>query len=318
MSLLERIRSGTDSGPLNLLLWAVVATFVFWGAGMSGGGRTQTIATVNGERIDGIEFSRAYDVAERRMASARTEPLTEDDRAGLRERVIQDLIRQRALVQEAEEVGLEVSDAEVAEALLDIEFLVNDEGRFDQRAYQQFLRRQGKTRGDFEADLRDQLLVEKLQELMILGATVSEPIVKRSWVVDNTMLDLEYVRVRPSAFRSELTPDDATLDAWVAEHGPDIQARYERDLDRLYDRPETLDVTMIRLTAGQTDKGLADLKADAESLKAEIEAGADMGQLAIDRSDDPSAAQGGAMTGLEASSLDAAVAAALQIWRWVT
>ncbi len=312
MSILERIRSGTDAGPLNLLLWLVVATFVFWGAGMTSGTQTATVATVNGERINAIEFARAFDLSERQMAANRTEPMTQDEREALRERVLQDMIRQRALVQEAQAVGLEVSDAEVAEALLDVPFLLNDEGRFDRRAYEQFLRRQGKTRGDFEAELREQLLVSKLQELMILGASVADPIVRRRWIEDNTKLDLAYVRIRPGAFRQAITPDEATLDTWTAAHEAEIQDRYEADRARLYDQPATVSFTQIRLTAGGQDKGLAELKAEAEALAEQIAGGADMGALAQEHSDDPTAEVGGSRSDVRVDAMDAKLAAALE------
>lgn len=312
MSILERIRSGSDSTGMQIVLGLVLVSFVGWGFGVQGD-RTATVATVNGERINGIEFARAYDLAERRMQEGRTEPMSQDEREALREQVLQQLVRQKALVQEARAVGLEVSDAEVADALLDISFLVNDEGVFDRRAYEQFLRRQGKTRGDFEGELRDQLLVGKLQELAILGASVSKPLIEREWIADNTKIDLSYVRIRPTAFHTSIEPSDADLDAWIAEHEAEIQARYDRDLPRLYDQAERVGVTMIRLTGGEQDMPLADLKAEAEQLKADIEAGADMGQLALERSDDPSAANEGKLADyLDVASLDVRVATALQ------
>jgi len=116
MSILERIRSGSDSTGMQIVLGLVLVSFVGWGFGVQGD-RTATVATVNGDRINGIEFARAYDLAERQMQQGRTEPMTQDEREALREQVLQQLVRQRALVQEASAVGLEVSDAEVADAM---------------------------------------------------------------------------------------------------------------------------------------------------------------------------------------------------------
>lgn len=312
MSILDRIRSGTESGPMNWLLWIVVATFVFWGAGMSGGDRAAVVATVNGERINGIDFARAFEMMERQTAAERSEAMTQDEREALRTRVLQDLVRQQALVQEARAMGLAVSDAEVADALLEFSFLINDDGVFDKRAYQQFLRRQGKTRADFEAELRDQLLVQKLQELMILGATVAEPTIERAWFAENTRLNLAYVRIRPSSFQQSLTLEADELARFREDNASLIEERYQRDLSRRYDRPETIDYTVIRLSAGTEDKGLADLKAEIEAMAEDIRGGADMTMLAIDRSSDPSASDGGLVEGVKVSALDPRDAAALQ------
>lgn len=310
MSLLERIRAGSDSPWMQGLLFVVALSFVGWGVGTQGT-RTVEVATVNGEAIQGIAFSRAVDIAERQASQGRTEPLTQDDREALRERVLRDLVKQRALVQEAQRVGLVVSDAEIAESLLDLDFLVDGDGRFDKRAYQNFLRRQGYTRGEFERILREQLLIEKLQELAILGASVSAAGVKQSWLEDSTRIDLSYVRLRASMFQDDVTPDDPTLDAWIADHGTDIQARYDRDFARLYDSPERVTVRLLRLTAADGDASLAELKAQAEALIARAEGGEAFEALVTEASDDPSAPRGGLLEDLDVPQLDANVAAAL-------
>ncbi|MCB9665645.1 MAG: SurA N-terminal domain-containing protein [Alphaproteobacteria bacterium] len=308
MSLLDRMRSGSDSTAMQLVFFAVAASFVFLGLGVTGN-TTTTVASVNGEPISAITLGRAVESAERQ--ASRDRAMSEDERRDLRERVLQDLIRERALVQEAVALGLQVSNKEIAEELLQIPFLTDEEGTFDKRAYQNFLRRMGLTRADFEEQIREQLLVRKLSDLMKLGASVSSTAAERDWLEQNTQLDVSFVRIRPSAIASHLEPDDAAIDTYLSEHPDAITARYERDLAAKYDQPEKVDVRLVRLAVRDDGLTLAELKTRLDKVRAEAEGGADLAALARRWSEDPSAQRGGLLEEVVVRDLDDRAAAAL-------
>lgn len=311
MSILERIRSGTDSGVMWFILAAIVVSFVAVGSGIGGGAPAQEVATVNGEVITGVEFNRAYRLAEAQSSQRSRGGLTDEDRAALREQVVQSLVRRKALLQEARRLGLEVSAAEIAEALFGYDFLLDEQGAFDRQAFENFLRRQGLTRANFEEQIREDLLVTKLQRLMILGASVSDVAVEQRWKDDNTKLDVQVVKLPPGALDAALVPTDAELGTWAEGRQADVQARYDADLKRLYDLPEKLDVSVIRLDLRDDGLDEAALRGRLEGLRAEAEGGADVAALAARWSDDPSAADGGRVAGLAVRDLDADVGAAL-------
>ncbi len=312
MSVMERMRTGTDSPFMMVVFGAVVISFVVLGVGSGSSTTAASVATVNGEAITGVEYNQAYRNAEAQASARSKNGLTDDARAALRTQVIDELVQRKAVLQEAQRLGLEVSAAEIAEELFKFPNLVDDKGVFDRRAFENFLRRQGLTRGDFEEQLREALLGQKLERLMILGASVSDAAVQRSWIESSTKLDLAVVRVRPSAFGIALNPTEAELDAWIGEHADTVQARYDLDLPTRYDRPETLDVRVIRLAVRDDALGLADLKVRLEATRAELEGGADFAAVAARLSEDPSAAQGGLVSALPVTDLDADVAADVQ------
>lgn len=312
MSVLEKLRTGSDSTLMQVVFAAVVISFIGWGAGSSSSSQTDTVASVNGEAITGIDFARAYRAEEQRASQRSPGGLTDDQRAELREKVTESLIRQRALVQEAKRLGLEVSPAEVAESLLDFTFLQDDAKKFDKAAYDEYLRRVGQTRANFEEALTEDLLIQKLQSLMMLGASVSEPAIVRDWVEQQTKVDLSFVRVRPSAFADQITADDATLTKYADEHKDTVQARYDQDFSRLYDKPELVSVRVIRLGLSEDGLGVAELKTRLESVKAEADAGADFAELAKKWSEDPTAVEGGLQSDLAVPQLAASVGDALR------
>lgn len=311
MSILERIRSGTDSGVMWFILAAIVVSFVAVGSGIGGGAPAQEVATVNGEVVTGVEFNRAYRLAEAQASQRSRGGLTDEDRATLREQVVQDLIRRKALLQEARRLGLEVSAAEIAEALFQYDFLLDEQGAFDRQAFENFLRRQGLTRANFEEQIREDLLVTKLQRLMILGASVSDNAVEQRWKDDNTKLDLQVAKLPPGALDAALNPTDAELGTWAETRQADLQARYDADFKRLHDQPEKVDVRVVRLDLRDDGLDEAALRGRLDAVRAEAEGGGDVAALAARWSEDPSAADGGLVAGLAVRDLDADVAAAL-------
>lgn len=279
MSILERMRSSADSSFTQVIVILAIVSFIGWGVGMQGD-KAQVVATVNGEDINHVEFSRAYRNAEQRMEQGRKEPMSQDDRDALRERVVQDLIRRRALLQEASHMGLEVSDNEVAKYVLESGVGKDADGKFDPEVYKNFLRRIGTTRGDFEEQIRDELLMRKLESLMQLGASVSAPMVDANYVEENTQFDLEYYRIKDRQFRIDVEPTPEQIATWIEEHPDDLQRRYDADFERKYDKPERYTATVIELDMKYADEGEALLAEKLEALRARIEAGEDMGELA--------------------------------------
>lgn len=310
MSLMESMRSGTDSTFAQVVLILVIFTFIFWGV-RNDGDTQQSVATVNGEVISSTEFSEVLRLRERELEAKTNGPVPEDARARLREEVRQDLIRQHVVLQEARRLGLEVSDAEVANALLDVKGFQDKDGNFDMTSYETFLRGRGKTRGNFEEELREQLLHSKLATLLSVGVSVPESVIKSRFLEQNTRVNLEYVRVRPTAFASTFAPTAEETDAWVKENGSLIEARYQQDFEAVYNQKEKVKVSLIRLAIKDDGLAAADLKPRLDKVKAELAGGADFATLAQTWSEDPSAAKGGDAGEIPVAQLDPAVASAL-------
>jgi peptidyl-prolyl cis-trans isomerase D len=311
MSVLESMRSGRDSTFMQVIFFMVLVSFVGLGMGVYGD-RTETVATVNGEAISAYEHARLIANEERRYEQTRDEAMTEDERQALRERVLQDLIRNEALLQEAKALGIEVSDAEIAEVLLTYDFLKDAEGRFDMRAYEQFLQRQRSTRGKFEQEIRESLMLQKLEGLMRLGASVSEPLVRQTYIEENTKLDIEFVRVRSTSFLAQVNPQPAEVDAWIAENQEALRAEYDRGFAAKYDLPEIVDLSVIRLAVQSDGLAAADLKPKIDAIVAELDGGADFAALARKWSEDVSAADGGSLGEQRVTQLEPDVATAIK------
>jgi peptidyl-prolyl cis-trans isomerase D len=295
---------------MQVMLALVLISFVGWG--VKNGNETQdTVATVDGARISALELRQQLMSLEQMEERRSGKQLTDADRARIRETAMQNLIQRTALLAEARRLGLEVSDVEIADALLDDPSLQKD-GKFSADVYADSLRARGTTRGAYEEKIREELLLRKLAGLMALGASVSDPVVQQTFVEENTKVDLEMIRVSPAAFQTAIEPSAADLDAWIGTHADAIQARYEKDFARLYDLKEKVALSVIKLAVREDGLGLADLKPRLDKLKAELDGGADFATLARTWSEDPSAAKGGSLGEVGVAQLDASAQTVVQ------
>ncbi|MEZ4236094.1 MAG: SurA N-terminal domain-containing protein [Myxococcota bacterium] len=291
MSLLERMRSGSDSTFMQVIMAMIIVAFVGVYA-QTQGDRSGVVATVNGVKIMDTELSRAYRNALYSAEQRSNRTLSDVEQKQLSEQVRQDLIEQEVLLQEAHRLGLEVSYGDVARELMNLPFR-DKQGDFDEKAYQSYLKRQQLTRSDYETKLHDALLRSKLQELVYIGASMSEPAMREAYVESETRVDLKVVRIRPTSFEPEVQITPEERQAWLAENESLVQETYEQDKDRLYDHPEQVRLRMIRLVVRSDKPGLPELRAELEQVRQQIDAGADMAELAKRWSEDPSAIDGG-------------------------
>ncbi|MBW1880400.1 MAG: SurA N-terminal domain-containing protein, partial [Deltaproteobacteria bacterium] len=234
MSILESMRSGTDSTAMQVVLALVLVSFVFWYSSPMED-KSSVVAVVNGTKIMDTSLTRRLRIESRRYERA----LSDAEAAGLQEQVRMSLIQDEVMRQESQRLGLEVSDTEVARELLRYDLFKNEEGLFDERIYQSWLRRNAyASRSDFEEEMREDILRAKLRSLVYMGVTVSDAILEQSFVEQNTRIDLQYVRVRPPVFEDDVEVGEEAITAFLAGSAQRVLSVYEADFDRLYDIPQ--------------------------------------------------------------------------------
>jgi peptidyl-prolyl cis-trans isomerase D len=144
--MLNALRRNASSWVVKVLLLLLVVSFAIWGIGdiFYGGGQNPTVATVGDAEIPANELAEAFN---RAVANLQRQLGPEFDREraiqlGVMQQTLQDLIRQRLVSLEAQEMGLVVPD-DALRTLVTEDPMFQSAGRFDRNRFDQLLRASG-------------------------------------------------------------------------------------------------------------------------------------------------------------------------------
>ena len=167
---------------LKIVLLIVIVVFIltsgvlfYFGSGPFEGARSNSVAVVNGEEIPFDRFRRAqanFISAYERMSRQRLTPELAE-RLGLSQQVVNELVTEAVVVQGAAGEGVRVSDDELRTTIQQIrEF--HESGRFSRDEYLKVLRQLRLDPGEFETEVRRQLVRRKMETLIKQGVKVSD------------------------------------------------------------------------------------------------------------------------------------------------
>lgn len=321
--MLERIREGSQGPWAMAIIALIVLSFVFAGVGsyLTSSGTT-AVATVNGEEISAQELERAYQNQRAQMESQFGESIaqlfsSEQYLADFRRNVLDRLIAEKLIQQQAQDMGLRVSDEQIRETIVQMpEFQFG--GQFDNERFQAILRQNGFQVADFRNYLRTQMTQNQLTAALTNSAFSLDGEVELANALQRQTRDAKYAVVSSSAFADSVEVTDADVEAFynnnIASFDTEEQVKlayvklsvddlkdrvsvdeqavrtyYDNNINS-YGKEEERRVSHILIDAGD-DADAAREKAQA--LKAELDNGADFAALAEANSDDTFSAENG-------------------------
>ncbi len=161
---------------MNWIMWAIVVlitvTFLFFGIYPSDiGGRS--VAKVGGDVITADEFNRVYRNLYDNYKQLLKDQFNESYVKSLKSQALQELVVGRLLVQEADRVGLRISDEELQAVIMKMPSFARD-GKFDRKIYDRILDQINMKPAAFEASQREFMLRQKLEQLVKDGVVVTD------------------------------------------------------------------------------------------------------------------------------------------------
>ena len=225
---------------------------------------------------------------------------------------------------EAERLGLQVSDADVAESIRQMVPSLFPDGKFvGKDAYAAMLAQQNMTIDQFESDLKRQVMITRLRDIALEGTIVTQAEIEAAFRKKNEKIKVEFVRLTADKYKAESQPtaqemqdfykanparytspekknltvlvaDQAKMEATVNATDADLQRMYSQNQEA-FRTPERVKARHILLkTQGKPASEEAAIKAKGENLLKQIKGGADFAKLAKENSEDPgSGANGG-------------------------
>lgn len=212
---------------LLIVIVAFVGTSVaYFGSGSPDGVAIgSAVATVNGEEISAERFRRAYANYLEFLQQVYRERLAPEmiERLGIPQQVLNELIQEALVIQQAEKEGIRVTDEELRARILGFRAFQQG-GVFSGERYRAILRQARVSEADFEAEQRRDLLRRKMEALVQDGVKVSEAELREAYA-------LRRERVRAAWAHRELQPlleqvqvTEAEAPTYLAAH----QAQFSR------------------------------------------------------------------------------------------
>ncbi len=249
----------------------------------------------------------------------------------LMQRAGQALVQRAVLIQEAGHLGLTVTDSDVRNELMHGPFapVLFPDGKFiGEDRYDDFVQNNfNMSRADFERQLKEEILINRLEALITGGLNVSSQDVRDAYIKQATKVKFEYAVLSAADLRKQINPSDAELKAFFQQNaarythaipetrkvqyvafalnqvpggapqisGADIQ-RYYNEHQQQFQVPEEVRVRhiLIAVSPKADAKTIAAAQAKAEGILKQLQGGANFAELAKKYSDDPgSKEQGG-------------------------
>src|SRR6266498_4169324 len=172
-----------------ILLFVIVAfiatSFLYFGSDSlrMGNARSNAIASVNGEEIPPARFQRVQRNYIEYYRRAYQQDITPEmaERMGLTQQVISDLIQEALVIQQAKREGITVGDEELRLRIQSIPAFQED-GRFSRERYLAQLKQARIEPGEFETEVRRDLLRQKMEALIKDGIKVSDAEVEQAYM----------------------------------------------------------------------------------------------------------------------------------------
>jgi peptidyl-prolyl cis-trans isomerase D len=193
---------------IQIILVILFLPFAFFGidAYFRGGGVGEAVARVGDYRITQEEFARALRERQdelRRLAQGRIDPALLDSRE-VRVATLENLIRQRLLIEGALRAGVTVNDDRLQELIGKQQLFQDEAGKFSMERYQQFLRAEGRTAAGFEAQVRQDILLGQFANGYADTSFAPRSVVERLARIAGEQRELSQYVVAPEKFLGQV------------------------------------------------------------------------------------------------------------------
>ncbi|MGA8183652.1 MAG: peptidyl-prolyl cis-trans isomerase [Terriglobia bacterium] len=304
---------------LGIVSLSMVIMFTPLGGGNTAQGSADVLASVGGTTITMQDLRQTID-NRLRNSSMGSDPHIIPAIAGT---MLDEMVLRQAMTMQAKKMGLEVSSQELLAALEKMPWLYPNGKFVGMTQYQNFVSQQmGISTQEFEDQIRQSLLLQKIQAVVSDGVSVTPAEVHEAYDQHYMAAKIQYVVFDPSKFLKAvpvtdkdlqdyfkknashyeqkeqrqvryvlITPDDVRANVTVTD--PEMKQYYTSHLSD-YRVPDRVKVAHILFkTTGKSPEQVKQLEKTAADVLAKIKAGANFADMAKKYSEDTSASNGG-------------------------
>lgn len=323
--MMEFIRTYAHSWAVKILFGIIVIVFVFFGVNSFNAPRADVVAMVNDTPILAKAYSRSLELAVDNLR--RSDPSLDQDalfRMGLRRDVLMKMVADLLMVQDATRQGVTVSDEELRQTIMSMSFFLDERGQFDPQRYRGILSRQNQSVREFEDNVRNEMLVQKLTDAVTSAISMTDAETRDFFLYTRMQAVLDYVPVTTADFVQDVEVTQEEIADWYAQRNetfrtaprleltalvftPDalarnetvsaeqVQAFYAANKDRLFTQEDRVRARhiLLRVEQNATPAEAGAVLEQIRGIKARLDNGEDFTALAQELSEDTSNIVGG-------------------------
>lgn len=213
--MLTYMRKRSKSWITKFIFGAIIIVFVFWGGSTYWSKEANKVAKVDRYIITQQQFAKAYSDALRLYQARLGDAFTPEVLAklDLKKTVLDQLINDYLLSEEAGKLGVNVSDEELQEAITAFPAFQQN-GQFNIDSYKRLLQYQRMTPAEFEQQQRQAIFQQRVYSMITENIIVSPQEVEAYYKYQNDSFDLHYLTVEAQSYGKEVNVSDEEAAAY--------------------------------------------------------------------------------------------------------
>lgn len=246
--MLETMRRASKTWVAALFIGVLVMSFALFGIGdVFTGSADRVVAKVGDTEISTQEFATELrnDLDRLRQQQGLEITLAQAHEVGYDRDVLERLMAQVALDNFARELGLRVGADTLRRIITNLEGFQGLDGSFDINAFNQYLQRASLTQPQFESRFRLDVTRQHLVSAIMAGTRAPSGYVLALRRHEDERRAVEYAVLSPSALAQSDDPDDAVLEAYLAENAGIFRTQEYRAFTMIAIGPDQLGESIV-------------------------------------------------------------------------
>ncbi|MEA2100965.1 MAG: SurA N-terminal domain-containing protein [Thermodesulfobacteriota bacterium] len=230
--MLSYLRKHSKSWLTKFIFGVIILVFVFWGGSSYWAREATKVAKVDDHIISYQQYSKTYSNAMNAYQEKYGKAFNHDmiERLDLRHRVLDEMINEYIIKDEADRLGLFVSDEDMQDIIRNVPAFMVD-GQFDMDRYQRVLSYHNITPRKFEDQQRMSMVSQRLRQIITGNLIVMAPEVDAFYHQGKDTYDLWYLTVNPAEFRDQVKVSQEQLYAFYESHKPEYKVAPESTIE---------------------------------------------------------------------------------------
>jgi peptidyl-prolyl cis-trans isomerase D len=228
---------------MTVVMGLIIVSFVIWGVGdMLRGFTSSTVASVGSQKISAQDYHFAYERLLQQYQRRLRQPFTnEQARAiGLDREVLQRLVSEAAIDEEARKLGLNVSEEALRAMIVSNPSFRDKSGAFDSQKFASALRDNDMNERMFVSDLRKTALRQFIVAALTTGIAAPKVEAKAEADFQGQARSIDYFILPASAAGEIAQPSEETLKSYFNDRKSQYRAPEYRTMDVVSLEPEAL------------------------------------------------------------------------------